>query len=172
MKCLLHGEKLTFVFKHYYISYYNCGFRNYQINGVLSFAIMDLAFKIIKEQKRKSITLKKRKPIIHLLNYIDILNFNLNSNKFGIDFISENNYKTELARNLYLYRTRPFKAFAKDSLEVIEYENLCVIRFTYDYASRIQPKNVNLAAMVIHILEKEESKINISSIIFYCVLLM
>jgi len=174
MKCLLQDEKLTFIFRHYYVSCYNYSYSNYQANGILSFAAMDLSFKIIKEQKRKSIILKKRKPIIHLLNYIDILNFNLNSNKFDITFFSINNYKIKLVYNLYLYRRRPFKDFAyKDSLKVIERENLCVIRFEDDFASRVQPKNVNLSAMVMHILEKEKSyEIDVGSIIFYCVLLM
>jgi hypothetical protein len=133
---------------------------------------MDLAFKIIKQQKRKSIILKKRKPIIHLLNYVDVLNFN--SKEFNITFFLKNNYKTKLAYNLYLYRRRHFKDLVyKDSLKAIEHENLCTIRFEDDYASRVQPKNINLATMVMHILEKEKiDQINVSGIIFYCVFLM
>jgi hypothetical protein len=135
---------------------------------------MDLSSKIIKQQKRKSITLKKRKPIIHMLNYIDILNFNLNSNRFDIDFSSTNYYKTKLVYNLYLYRRRVFKDLTyKDSLKVIARENSCVIRFEDDFVGKVQPKNVNLVAMLMHILEKEASdKTNTDGIIFYCVLLM
>jgi hypothetical protein len=130
---------------------------------------MDLALKIIKQQKREFIILKKRKPIIHLLNYVDT--FNLNSNKFDAIFFSKDNYKTRLVYNLFLHR-RPFKDFAdEDSLVVIERENLCIIRFEYDYPDSIQPKNVNLAAMVMHILEKKENKIDVNGIIFYCLLL-
>jgi len=174
MKCLLHDEKLTFEFRNNYVSCDNYTYSNYQANGILSFAVMDLLIKIIKEQKRKSIVLKKRKPIIHLLNYVDILNFNLNSNKVDITLFSKNNYKTKLVYNLYLYRTRPFKDFVyKDSLKVIERENLCIIRFEYDYTTIVQLKNVNLAAMVMHILEKKKSRvIDESGIIFYCVFLM
>jgi hypothetical protein len=134
---------------------------------------MDLALKIIKQQKREFIILKKRKPIIHLLNYVDT--FNLNSNKFDAIFFSEDNYKTRLVYNLYLHRRRPFKDFTyEDSLTVIERENLCIIRFEYDYPDSIQPKNVNLAAMVMHILEKNEidTLYDADGIVFYCVLLM
>jgi hypothetical protein len=174
MKWLLYDEKLTFIFTPSYVSCNNYSFSNYQANGILSFAVMDLASKIIKQQEGKFIVLRKRKPIIHLLNYIDILNSNLNSNKFDIDFFSKNNYKTRLAYNLYLYRRKPFKDFSyRDSLKVIERENLCVIRFVDDYANRVQPKNVNLAAMVMHIFEKKESdEINVNGIIHYCVCLM
>jgi hypothetical protein len=129
MKCLLNNEKLTFIFRYSYVTCCNYGDSYYQINGILSFAVMDLAFKIIKQQKRKFIILKKRKPIIHLLNYIDILNSNFNSNKFDITFSLKNNYKTQLIYNLYLYRNlyrrRYHENFYKDSLIVIERENLC-----------------------------------------------
>jgi hypothetical protein len=138
---------------------------------------MDLAFKIIKQQKRKSIILKKRKPIIHLLNYVDTLNSNFNGKKFDITFSLKNKYKTQLIYNLYLYRNlyrrRYYKDFYKDSLKVIERENLCIIKLEYDYASRIQPKNLNLATMLMYILEKEElDMIDANGIIFYCVFLM
>jgi hypothetical protein len=178
MKCLFQDEKLTFIFRDYYVTCYNYsygyGYSRYQNNGILSFAIMDLAFKIAKQQKRKSITLKKRKPIIHLLNYIDILNFNLNSNKIDITFLSKNNYKISLLYNLLSYRRRVFKDSAyKDCLKVIKRKDSCVIRFEYDFATTVQPRNVNLAAMVMHVFEKEQSdKIDLSGIIFYCVLLM
>jgi hypothetical protein len=175
MRCLLNDEKLTFMFRSSYVTCYNYGYSYYQINGILSFAVMDLAFKIIKQQKRKAIILKKRKPIIHLLNYIDILN--LNSKKFDITFSLKNNYKTQLIYNLYLYRNsyrrRYYRNFYKDSLRVIERENLCIIRLEDDYASRIQPNNLNLAVMLMYILEKEEiDMIDVNGIIFYCVFLM
>jgi len=175
MKCLLNDEKLTFMFRTSYVTCYNYDYSYYQTNGILSFAVMDLAFKIIKQQKRKSIILKKRKPIIHLLNYVDTLNFN--SKKFDIAFSLKNNYKTQLIYNLYLYRNlyrrRYYKDFYKDSLKVIERENLCIIRLEHDYASRIQPKNLNLAAMLMYILDKEEiDMIDANGIIFYCVFLM
>jgi hypothetical protein len=175
MRCLLNDEKLTFMFRSSYVTCYNYGYSYYQINGILSFAVMDLAFKIIKQQKRKAIILKKRKPIIHLLNYIDILN--LNSKKFDITFSLKNNYKTQLIYNLYLYRNsyrrRYYSNFYKDSLRVIESENLCIIRLEDDYASRIQPNNLNLAVMLMYILEKEEiDMIDVNGIIFYCVFLM
>lgn len=170
MKYLLQDKKLTFAFRHSYVRCCNYVYDHYQVNGILSFAIMDLVFKIIRQQKRRrSIILKKRKPIIHLLNYVDIFNFD--SNILDITFFSKNYHKTKLAYNLYLYRRKDFGYEA--SLEVIERENSCIIRFEDDFANRLQPKNVNLAAMVIHILEKEESdKIDVGSIIFYCVLLM
>jgi hypothetical protein len=175
MRCLLNDEKLTFMFRSSYVTCYNYGYSYYQINGILSFAVMDLAFKIIKQQKRKAIILKKRKPIIHLLNYIDILN--LNSKKFDITFSLKNKYKTQLIYNLYLYRNsyrrRYYRNFYKDSLRVIERENLCIIRLEDDYASRIQPNNLNLAVMLMYILEKEEiDMIDVNGIIFYCVFLM
>jgi hypothetical protein len=165
------------MFRSSYVTYYNYGYSYYQINGILSFVVMDLAFKIIKQQKRKSIILKKRKPIIHLLNYVDTLNFNFNSKRFDITFSLKNNYKTQLIYNLYLYRSlyqrRYYENFYRDGLIVIERKNLCIIRAEYDYASRIQPKNLNLAAMLIHILEKEEiDMIDGNGIIFYCVFLM
>ncbi len=180
MKCLLNDEKLTFMFKSSYVTCFNYGYDYgygyYQINGILSFAVMDFAFKIIKQQKRKSIILKKRKPIIHLLNYVDTLNSYFNSNKFDITFSLKNNYKTQLIYNLYLYRNlhrrRYYENFYKDGLKVIERENLCIIRLEYDYASMIQPKNLNLAAMFMHILDKEEIDIDANGIIFYCVFLM
>jgi len=176
MKCLLNSEKLTLVFRPSYVTtHYNFGYGYYQINGILSFAAMDLAFKIIKQQKRKSIILKKRKPIIHLLNYIDTLNFN--SHKFDITLSSKNNYKTQLIYNLYSYRNshlrRYYEGFYKDSLKVIERENLCIIKPEYDFASSIQPKNLNLAAMLMYILQKEEiDMLAADGIIFYCVFLM
>jgi hypothetical protein len=177
MKCLLNDEKLTFMFRSSYVTCYNYGYNYYQINGILSFAIMDLAFKIIKQQKRKSIILKKRKPIIHLLNYVDTLNFNNNSKKFDITFSLKNNYKIQLIYNLYLYRNlyrrRYYKDFYKDSLKVIEREDLCIIRLEDDYASRILPKNLNLAAMLMYILEKKEIDMkDVNGVIFYCVFLM
>jgi len=177
MKCLLNGEKLTFTFKSSYVTCHNYGYGYYQTNGILSFAIIDLAFKVIKQQKRKSIVLKKRKSIIHLLNYIDTLNFNFISNKFDITFSLKNKYKTQLIYNLYLYRSlyrrRYYEDFYRDGLIVIESENLCIIRAEHDYASRIHPKNLSLVAMLMHILEKEEvDMIDVSGIIFYCVFLM
>jgi hypothetical protein len=174
MKYLLNSEKLVFKFEHYSVSYYNYGYSNYQANRVLSFAIMDLFSKIIKQQKRRSIILKKRKSIIHLLNYVDVLNFNHNDSKFDITFLSKNRYKTSLVHNLYLYRIKPFKDFDyKNSLEVIERKDLCIIRFDADYASEVQPKNSNLTAMLMHILEKKEIDImDADSVILYCVLLM
>jgi hypothetical protein len=113
-----------------------------------------------------------------LLNYIDTLNFNFNSNKFDITFSLKNNYKTQLIYNLYSYRIsyrrRYYENFHyRDGLKVIERENLCIIRLEDDYASRIQPKNLNLTAMLMHILEKGEiDMIDASGIIFYCVFLM
>jgi len=175
MKCMLKNEKLIFKFACPYPSYVTCYNDNYyQINEILSFAVIDLAFKIINQQKRKSIILKKRKPIIHLLNYIDILNFN--SNKFEITFPLENKYKTLLTLNLFLYRSshqeRYYNDLYKNNLKVIERENLCIIELKYDYASRIQPKNVNLVTMLIHILEKKKIYMDLNGIIFYCVFLM
>jgi hypothetical protein len=178
MKYLLQDEKLTFVFGRYSVSCdnysYGYSYGDYQANGILSFAIMDLALKIIKQQKRKSIILKKRKPIIHMLNYVDTFNLNFNGNKFDITFLSKNKYKTELAYNLYLYRTRPFKDFAKECLNVIERKDLCIIRFEYDFASKVQPKNSNFVAMLMHIFDKEEidTIYNADGIVFYCLLLM
>jgi hypothetical protein len=144
---------------------------------MLSFAVMDLVFKIINQQKRKSIVLKKRKPIIHLLNYIDILNFNNNCDKLAITLPLKNDYKTQLMHNLYLYRNsyrrRYYKDFYKDGLKVIEHKNSCIIRLEDDYDNTIQPKNLNLAAMLMYILEKKEvDMIDVSGIIFYCVFLM
>jgi len=177
MKYLLNDDKLTFIFKSSYVTCHNYGYGYYQTNGIFSFAVMDLAFRIIKQQKRKSIILKKRKPIIHLINYIDTLNFNYISNKFDITFPLKNDYKTQLIYNLYLYRClyrrEYYKDFYKDSLIVIERENSYTIRTEYDYANRIQPKNLDLATMLIHILEKEGiNTINGDGIIFYCVFLM
>ena len=174
MKCLLNDERLTFRFGHSYVTCYNDSY--YQINGILSFAVMDLVFKIINQQKRKSIVLKKRKSIIHLLNYIDVLNFN-SSSKFNIDFRLKNKYKTPLTYNLYLHRSSHrrsyYASFYKDSLSVIERENLCIIKLEDDFANIIQPKNVNLIAMLMHILEKEEiNMIDANGMIFYCVFLM
>jgi hypothetical protein len=131
---------------------------------------MDLALKIVKQQKRKSIILKKRKPIIHLLNYVDILNFN--DNKFDITFLSENDYKIKLAYNL-LYRRRKNFAY-EDSLNVIERKDSCIIRFKDNSLSSIQPKNLNLTAMLMHIFEKNEIDMlyDADGIVFYCLLLM
>jgi hypothetical protein len=175
MKCLLNDEKLTFIFESSYVRCYYYGYGYYQNNGILSFAVMDLVFKIIKQQKRKSIILKKRKPIIHLFNYINTLNFN--SNSFIIILPVRNDYKTQLIHSLYTYRNsyrrRYYKGFYKDNLEVIESKNLCIIRLENDYTNEIQPKNLNLAVMLMHILEKEEiDMIDGNGIIFYCVLLM
>ena len=174
MKCLLNDERLTFVFGSSYVTCRNFDNSYYQANNrILSFAVLDLASKIIKQQKRKSIILKKRKPIIHLLNYVDILNFNFNSKKIDIPLSLENKYKTQLLHNLYLYRSLYHKDFYRDSLRVIERENLCIIKLESDYASCIQPKNSNLVAMLMYILEKEEiDMIDGSGIIFYCVFLM
>ena len=178
MKCLFNSGKLTFRFGYPLITYVTCYNDNYyQSNGILSFAAIDLAFKIIKQQERKSIILKERKPIIHLLNYIDILNFNFNRYKFGITLPLKNKYKTPLIYNLYSYRNlyerRYYKDFYKDRLKVIERENLCIIELDYDYASKIQPKNLNLATMLMYILDKEEiDMIDGNGIIFYCVFLM
>jgi hypothetical protein len=183
MKYLLHNKKLTFSFTPSYVSCYNYIHGNYQTNEILSFAVMDLAFKIIKQQKREFIILKKRRPIIHLLNYIDTLNSNFNSKEFNITCCSKNNYFNitlflkinyeTIMYNLHSYQRRHFKNFYKDRLEVIERENLCIIRFEEDYVGRVQPKNINLTTMVIHILEKEKiNEINVDGIILYCVFLM
>jgi hypothetical protein len=177
MKCLLNNEKLTFVFRSSYVTCYNYGYNYYQNDGILSFAVTDLALKIIKQQKRKSIVLKKRKPIIHLLNYIDTLHSNFNSKKFDITFSLKNKYKTQLVYNLYLYRNlyqrRYYEDSYKDSLKVIERKNLCIIRLEDNYAFSIQPKNLNLAVMLMHIFEKEEiDMIDADGIVFYCVFLM
>jgi hypothetical protein len=175
MKYLLSDEKLIFRFRYSYVRCYNYDYGYYQTNGILSFAVMDLAFKIIKQQKRKSINLRKRKPIIHLLNYIDTLNFN--SNIFDITFSVRNDYETPLIYDLYLYRSshrrRYYEDFYKDNLKVIEHENLCIIRLEDDYPTRIQPKNLNLVAMLMHIIQKEEiDMVDADGIIYYCVFLM
>ena len=169
MKCLLRSKKLIFVFTSGYVSCITTSY--YQINGILSFAVLDLAYKIIKQHKRKSIILKKRKPIIHLLNYIDALNFN--SKEFDVYFILKNWYKTRLADILYLYRSKYFEDLGyKDKLKVTVRENLCTIRFD-NYYDKVQLHNVNLAAMVIHILEKQKrDEINVDGIMFYCLFLM
>jgi len=185
MKYLLNDEKLTFTFRSSYVTCHNYGYgyydySYYQTNEILSFAVIDLAFKIIKimkQQKRKSMTLKKRKSIIHLLNYVDTLNSNFNSNKFDITFFLKNNYQTQLIHNLYLYRNsyrrRYYKDFYEDGLKVIEHENLCIIRLEHDYARKIHPKNLNLVTMLMHILEKEQIDMIVGDgIIFYCVFLM
>jgi hypothetical protein len=171
MKYLLQNKKLAFSFIPSYVLCYSGSY--YQANGILSFAIMDLALKIRKQQKRKFIVLKKRKPIIYLLNYVDTFNLNLSSSKLDIDFLSKNNYKKELAYNLYLYRRKKNFVY-EDSLIVIERENLCIIRFEDNYPRRIQPKNLNLVAMLMHILEKNEidTLYDADGIIFYCLLLM
>ncbi len=180
MKYLLNNERLNFMFSRpSYVECYNYDYSCYQINEILSFAIMDLVSKIIKQQKRESIILKKRKPIIHLLNYVDTLNSYFNSNKFDITFFLKNTFKDnyiQLTYNLRLYRSSYRRRYYDDfynNLKVIEHKNLCIIKFGGDYASEIQPKNLNLAAMLIHILEKEEiNMIDVNGIIFYCVFLM
>jgi hypothetical protein len=173
MKCLLNDNKLTFTFKSSYVICHNYGYGYYQTNGMLLFAVKDLAFKIINQQKRNSIILKKRRSIIHLLNYIDILNFNFNSNKFDITFPLKNDYEPQLTHNLYLYRRGYYNDFYENSLKVIESKNLCIIRPEYDYASRIQPKNSNLVTMLMHILVKKKIDMIVGDgIIFYCVFLM
>ena len=177
MKYLLNNEKLSFIFRNTLVTCCNYGDNYYQINGILPFAVTDLAFKIIKQQKRKSIILKKRKPIVHLLNYIDILNSNFNSKKFDIDFFLKNEHKTQLIYNLYLYRnlhrTGYYENIYKDGLKVIERKNLCIIRLEDDFPSVIQPKNLNLAVMLMHILQKEEiDMLEGNGIVFYYVFLM
>ena len=176
MKYLLNNnERLTFIFERSYVTCYNYDYGYYQTNnGILSFAILDLVFKIIEQQKRERIILKKRKPIIHLLNYVDILNSSFSTKKFGIDFRLENRYKEQLLYNLYLYRrTLYYKDSYRDSLEIIEYKNSCVIGLEYDCYSQIQPKNSNLTAMLMYILEKKKiNMIDGDGIIFYCVFLM
>ncbi len=180
MKCLLNDTKLSFVFTPSYVKCYNHGYSYYQPDGILSFAVIDLAFEIIKQQKRKFIILKKRKPIIHLLNYIDTLNSYFNSNKFDTTLSLKIKYETQLVYYLYfhrnLYRRRYYEGFYKDSLKVIERKNLCIIRLEDDYASRIQPKNLNLAVMLMHIMhildKKEIDMIDVNGIIFYCVFLI
>ncbi len=180
MKYLLNNKRLTFMFRYPHIECYNYGYDySYQINGILFLAIMDLASKIIEQQKIKSIILKKRKPIIHLLNYVDMLNFNGNVYKFGIAFSFKNTFKDnyiELTYNLCLYRSSYRRRYYDDfynNLKVIERKNLCIIKFEGDYDSEIQPKNLNLAAMLIHILEKKKiDMIDVNVIIFYCVFLM
>jgi len=180
MKWLLNNKRLTFIFRYPYVICYSFNYGCYQTNGMLSFAAIDLVFKIIKimkQQKRKSMTLKKRKSIIHLLNYVDILNSNFSNNEFDIAFFLKNNYQTQLIHNLYLhrclYRRKYYKDFYKDGLKVVEHKNSCIIRLEHDYASEIHPKNSNLAAMLMHILEKKEfDMMNVNGIIFYCVFLM
>ncbi len=174
MKCLLNDKKLTFMSKSSDVTCYSNHYNYYQPNGVLSFAVMDLVFKIIKQQKRKSIILKKRKPIIHLLNYVDTLNSYFNSNKFDITFSLKNKYKIQLIYSLYLYRSSYRRRYYedKDNLKVIERKNLCIIRLEDDYGSRILPKNLNLVAMLTYILQKEEIDIDVNGIIFYCAFLM
>ena len=167
MKYLLNSEKLIFGFTSDYVSCVTTS--NYQINGILSFAILDLAYKIIRQQKRKYIALKKRKPIIHLLNYIDALNFN--SKEFEVYFSLKSWNKTKLVDNLYHYRSKYFKDLDyKDKLEVIRRKNSYAIRFD-NYYDKLQSHNVNLVAMITHILEKEKDAINVSGIMFYCTLL-
>ena len=168
MKCLLNSRKLSFTFPYECIA---CRTTiQYQINGILSFAILDLAYKIISQHKSKSIILKKRKPIIHLLNYIDALNFN--SKEFEVYFSLKSWNKTRLVDNLYHYRSKYFKDLDyKDKLEVIRRKNSYAIRFD-NYYDKLQSHNVNLVAMITHILEKEKDAINVSGIMFYCLILM
>jgi len=168
MKCLLNSKKLIFGFTSDYVSCITTS--NYQINGILSFAILDLAYKIIKQQKREYIALKSRKPIIHLLNYIDALNFN--SKEFDVSFFSKNRYKTRLADSLYHYQNKYFKDLDyKDWLKVIRRKNSYTIRFD-NYPDKIPAHNANLVVMITHILEKEKNAINVDVIMFYCALLM
>ncbi len=173
MKCLLNGDKLTFMSRSSDVICYSNHYNYYQPNGILSLAVMDLAFKIIKQQKRKkSIILKKRKPITHLLNYVDTLNSYFSRYTFYITFSLKINYN-----NLYLYRSLyrriHYEDFIKDNLKIIERENLCIIRLENEYGSRIQPKNLNLAVMLMRILQKEEiDMIDANGIIFYCVFLI
>jgi len=172
MRYLLNDERLTFTFTSSYVECHNYVYGYYQINEILSFAVIDLVFKIINQQKRKSIVLKKRKSIIHLLNYIDILNFNSNSSKFEITFPLENEYESSLIFNLFLYRRR-YNDLHKNNLKVIEHKNSCIIRLKYDGSDIIQPKNVNLATMLMRILKKEEiDMIDPNGMIFYCIFLM
>lgn len=177
MKYLLRNRKLIFLFRNSYVSCFTIIY--YQINGILSFAVLDLVYKIIKQRDRKYIILKKRKPIIYMLNYIDALNFN--SSKFGITFFFKNKYEIQLARGMHYYRSKHFKFFnhesLNDCLKVIEHENSCTIRFD-DYDIRLQTQNVNFVAMVMHILDKEKNAferkidtINVSGILFYCLFL-
>jgi hypothetical protein len=112
-----------------------------------------------------------------LLNYIDTLNSNFNSNKFGICFSLKNDCKTQLIYNLYLYRSshrrRYYEDIYEDGLKVIERKNLCIIKPEDDFPSVIQPKNLNLVAMLMHILEKKEIDMkDADGIIFYCAFLM
>ncbi len=105
-----------------------------------------------------------------------MLNTCFNDNKFDITFSSKNEYKIQLAYNLRLYQSSYRRRYYDDicnNLKVIERENLCIIKLEGVYASEIQPKNLNLAAMLIHILEKEEiDMIDVTGMMFYCVLLM
>lgn len=182
MKCLLNNRKPIFLIQY---NRFRCtitlDINCYQSNQILSFAILDLAYKIIEKRKREynkrgHITLKKRNPITHLLNYVDVLNFN--TSRLGLVLSSKNKYQTELSYGLYYYRSKHFKKLdpklLKDCLKVIEHEDSYVIRFD-DYFGRIQPSNVNLVAMTIHtlyILEPESiDAINTSGIVFYCTLL-
>jgi len=175
MRWLLHSKKLTYLFLYTYISYYTDN--HYQIDGILSFAVLDLAYKIIRQRKRKYIALKKRKPIIHLLNYIDALNFN--SKEFNDDFFLKNLYKTRLVDSLYHYQKKHFKDLDyKNKLEVIVSENSCTIRFDYHPTNTLSVYNANLVAMITHILKKEKDAINeshtinVNGIMFYCLFLM
>jgi hypothetical protein len=61
MKCLLDDGKLIFIFGYSYVKCYNYDYNYYQINGILPFAVMDLAFKIIKATKKKIYYFKKEK---------------------------------------------------------------------------------------------------------------
>lgn len=172
MNYLLGNEKLTFAFGSNYVACYNVYY--YQINGILSFAVLDLAYKIIKQHKREYIILKKRKPIIHLLNYVDVLNFN--SNKISIIFPLKCKYKTKLAYNLYYYRSKHFKSLdyelLKASLKLTISENSFNIKFDR-YETRLQPQNVNLVAMLIRILGKIKSdEINVNGMLSYSIFLM
>jgi hypothetical protein len=108
-----------------------------------------------------------------LLNYVDTFNLNFIGNELDITFLSKNNYKKELVYNLYLYRRKKDFVY-EDSLRVIERESLCIIRFEDHYPRNIQPKNLNLVAMLMHILEKNEidTLYDADGIIFYCLLLM
>jgi hypothetical protein len=61
MKYLLQDKKLSLMFESSYVSCYNYKYIHYQANRILSFAVMDLVLKIRKQQKRRSIILKKKK---------------------------------------------------------------------------------------------------------------
>jgi len=61
MKCLLNNEKLSFIFRNTLVTCCNYGDNYYQINGILPFAVTDLAFKISKATKKKIYYFEKEK---------------------------------------------------------------------------------------------------------------